>query len=103
MYLTKLSVVLLWCALVQPAFSDWFDDLRKCYEDTTPCCGKECICTETCVKYGSYCRCKSRDVVMGDPPVDMATEFTPVHYDRSTYSVSTGEDSAADVLIAGNI
>lgn len=43
---------------------DWFSEMAACLQNTTPCCDQKCICTETCVKYGSICRCKSKDSVV---------------------------------------
>ena len=58
--------VVLCCLQEEQVLCDWFEDMMDCYQNSTPCCGRMCICTEECVMYGHVCRCRSKNVVLFD-------------------------------------
>ena len=71
--------VMLCCIQEKPVLGGWFEDMLKCYQNSTPCCGKMCICTEECVIFGRVCRCRDKNVIL------MAATPPPAlpHYDTS--------------------
>ena len=61
--------VVLCCLQEEQVLCDWFEDMMDCYQNSTPCCGRMCICTEECVMYGHVCRCRDKHGVIAAAPL----------------------------------
>lgn len=80
-------VLVLFYTHAKPVKGDWFEEMLACLQNTTPCCGQQCICTETCFRYGSVCRCRSKDDVVAMTPPNGLEETPPDGFDMTPTDV----------------